>query len=533
MSGMGFCYVVICASALVCNLATTFGIKRASIASHAGFISCGHNVSAYRPSRIADSNAANDFPADVGWDTDDLVLPNKYYKRSKHSKVGFKGGLRKEVETQEERLARTFNIFAPMPKEELMSTSSRPNAPDPDLVADINKYIKHHIEKEKQESAKLAGSGSSPPRKSEKPPKPLAKPVAAPDPQPQVKCPNAILLDKSILFSTPLDEYIVIGKILSPHGLRGHVKVRSLCSNPEIKLCEPGYRFLKFPNRDETVMPIKIDSGKLLDGEKTYRLKLEGVDTKDQALRLNGAFLSVSIRDVPPLEEDCYYSRDILNLNVYLFNDKTKTCLGKVVGFWHREDLVHHPKLANLTEDLIEVEMDIRLSLQTLLALTKRSAELDGETPAASEVVKSKKVTVVTDRDLDMADDVIDAEEVLANSNMMGVHYVKYYTCSICNREFTNYSIALEHDRAHDAGVVTESPDHEHVSNGQEAQSTKGEQIYTLDEYYEKEIKKPVRRFYIPLIKEETIKFVDVPNNSLYVDTFTVFIGEDGNKVAK
>ncbi|GBE58703.1 mitochondrial preribosomal assembly rimM [Babesia ovata] len=512
-------------------MADALAIKHVSRPYQTTFVSCGHNIAARRVSRIADSNAVNhDLPTDAGWNEGDLVLPNKYYKRSKHSKVGFKGGLRKEVETQEERLARTFNIFAPMPKEVLMNTSGRPNSPDPDLVGDINKYIKHHMEKEKQEEAKSAGTGSSPPRKAEKPPKPLPKP--APEPQPRVKCPNAILLDKSILFSTTLDEYIVVGKILSPHGLRGHVKVRSLCSNPEMRLCEPGYRFLKFPNRDETVMPIKIDSGKLLDGEKTYRLKLEGVDTKDQALRLNGAFLSVSIRDVPPLEEDCYYSRDILNLNVYLFNDKTKTCLGKVVGFWHREDLVQHPKLANLTEDLIEVEMDIRLSLQTLMTLTKRSAELEDDTPAASKDLKPKKVTVVTDRDLDMADDVIDAEEELANSNMMGVHYVKYYTCSICGREFTNYSLALAHDRAHDAGVVTGAPE-EPDSNEDPSHNTKGEQIYTLDEYYQKEIKKPVRRFYIPLIKEETIKFVDVPNKSLYVDTFTVFIGEDGNKIAK
>ncbi|GIX62777.1 16S rRNA processing protein [Babesia caballi] len=423
-------------------------------------------------------------------------------------------------------MARTFNIFAPMPKEALMGLSGREDAPDPELITNLDKFIKSRFEKESLGSEKSAEGGSSVPRKP-------AKTAPKPPPQkkqPDVKCPNAILLDKSIIFSTPVDEYIVVGKVLSPHGLRGHVKVRSLCSNPELRLCEPGYRFLKFRNRDETVMPIKIEYGRLLDGEKTYRLKLEGVDSKDQALRLTGSYLSVSIRDVPPLEEDCYYSRDLMDLDIYLFNDDTKTRLGKVVGFWHREDLVSHPKFTNLTEDLIEVEMDIRLSLQTLVSLTKRSKEIAEAEREAPTTMKPKGVSVVTDRDLDAADEVIDAEEELASAKMMGVHYVKYYTCSLCNKEFTNQATALEHDRAHEAGVIPDEGEHEPTGSLQDG-NHQGQKVYTLDEFYEKDIKMPVRRFYIPLIKEETIKFVDVPNKSIYVETFTVFIGEDGNKI--
>ncbi|ORM40216.1 Ribosome maturation factor RimM [Babesia sp. Xinjiang] len=449
---------------------------------------------------------------------DDLVLPNKYYKRSKYSKVGFKHGLLKKLETQEERLARTFNIFAPMPKEEMCAPGK--DGPDLELLSNVGKYIKHHATKEKLKAEKSREGPKTREALKKTPPPAKISPV--------VRCPNAILIDRSILFSTALDEYIVVGKILSPHGLRGHVKVRSLCSNPELRLCEPGYRFLKVPFRDEKVLPIKIEYGRLFDGEKTYRLKLEGVDTRDQAMRLNGTYISVSIRDVPPLEEDCYYSRDLLDLNVYLFNDDSKTCLGKVVDFWHREDLVSNPKLANLTEDLIEVEMDIKLSLRTLLSLTKRSKQsADDET---SESTKSKGVSLVTDHDLDNADEVIDAEEALMNSSMMGVQYVKYYTCSICKREFTNYSLALEHDRAHEANAVpAAAPLPTEIGT---VGSSKGDKVYTLDEYYEKGIKHPVRRFYIPLIKEETIKFVDVPNKSIYVEAYTILIGEDGNQIS-
>ncbi|KAK1933308.1 16S rRNA processing protein RimM domain containing protein [Babesia divergens] len=488
---------------------------------HNGLIKRGSNT--FRRERRSKVFAENDKDEDE--EIDDLVIPNPYYKRSKYSKVGFKEGLRKEVESQQERLARTFNIMAPMPKEALVTP--RDNDIDPSLVANFEKYLKKRLADDEEKSKSSSNNQSS--KKQEKPPKVPKASVPPRKPEKVVRCPNAIILDKSVIFSTPLDEYIVVGKILRPHGLKGHVKVQALCKNPEVRLCEPGYRFLKFPNRDGTVMPIKIEYGRLLDGINSYRLKLEGVDTKDQALRLNGSYLSVSIRDVPPLEEDCYYSRDLLNLDIYLFNDASKTRLGKVVDFRHREDLVSMPKLANLTEDLIEVEMDISLSLKTLKALTERCKEAAEMAQEAQTAAKPKGVSVVTEHDLETADEVIDAEEELINSSMTGVQYVKYYVCSICNKEFTNYGVALKHDRAHEAGVLQDATEPAVASPADDPDNA-DERIYTIDEYYEKKIKRPVRRFYIPLIKEETIKFVDIPNKSLYVETFTIFLGEDGNK---
>ncbi|KAK1445048.1 ribosome maturation factor RIMM like protein [Babesia gibsoni] len=474
---------------------------------------------------LADGNEKEIYDGDSDGEINDLVIPNKYYKPSKYSKVGFKGGLKKKLETQEERLARTYNIMAPMPKEELVNMQENGETIEPELLANMDKYIKAKIAEEEASEKRNQEE-----KEKQKKPTPQKQSLKPPKEDYKSKCPNAILIDKSMLFSTPLDEYVVVGKILKPHGLKGHVKVRALCNDPEIRLCEPGYRFLKFEMRDDTVMPIKIEYGRLFDGIKTYRLKLEGIDSKDQALRLNGAYLSVSLRDVPPLEEDCYYSRDLLNLDVYLFNDDSKTKLGKVVGFRHREDLVSMPKLASITEDLLEVEMDIKLSLSTLMALTKASKDASDESETRTTTSKTKGVSVITDRDLDTAEEVINAEEELGNSNMAGIHYVKYYVCSICKKEFTNHSVALEHDRAHEAGAlpeISEQPETTQESDG----NSQEEKIYTLDEYYQKNIKRPLRRFYIPLIKEETVKFVDVPNKSIYVETYTIFIGEDGNKI--
>eukprot|EP00371_Babesia_bovis_P003324 XP_001611971.1 16S rRNA processing protein RimM domain containing protein [Babesia bovis T2Bo] len=456
-------------------------------------------VSTSEPSQSTDVNDPSpDEPIDP------LVVPNKYYQRSKYSKVGFKEGLKRKLETDEERMARTFNIFAPMPKEAMINPD-RKDAPDISLIADINKNIKHMTKLEKQ---KLEESRKKKETVKTVPPMPLKVATTS-------RCPNAILIDKSTIFSTPLDEYIVVGKILSPHGLKGHVKVMSLSSCPDIHLCQPGYKFLKIPYRNERVMPIKIEYGRLYDGIKMYRLKLEGVDTRDQAIRLNGAYLSVSIRDVPPLQEDCYYSRDLLDMDLYLFNDNTKTRLGKVIDFCHREDLVSSPKYANITEDLLEVEMDLKLSIRTMLSLTRQCHEL-----AKQQVDKPtpKGVSIVTDHDLETADNIIDAEEELVNSCMTGVQYVKYYTCSICNKEFTNHDAALEHDRAHEANAILP---------GNTVESTHTDLIHPLDEKYEKRMKKPIRRFYIPLIKDETVKFVDVPNKSIYVDVYTIFIGDE------
>ncbi|KAK2196414.1 bifunctional RimM [Babesia duncani] len=403
---------------------------------------------------------------------------NSYYPRSKFSKVGYQPPKGPKL-TQMEKLQGKFDLTAPriMPPEMIKKITESQKISKPKLPSRVDESL-------------------------------LIPPPQAADEKRLVrsKCPNAIEINPSLIFSTPLDDHIVLGEIGSPHGLKGHVKVKSLTTRPMAWLCQPGFRYLKNMH-DGHVIPIKLESGRLVNNEEIYVLKFEGIDCREHALRLMGCYLTTQLQNVPPLEEDCYYSRDLLECNVYLFNDDTKTLLGKAAGFLHRTRLVNVKKYANLTEDLLEVEMDIRLSLLTLINLTK-NRKIDQGAPSG--------VSLVTSNDLEEAE-VINAEQELCES-MTGVHYVKYFVCSDCKAEFTKYDVAVAHEMAG-------------CSNGPEANVKNFDselKATTIDEVSISNLKRPIRRFYVPLVKNETIRCVDAPNKSIYIDPYTIFIGEDG-----
>lgn len=61
---------------------------------------------------------------------------------------------------------------------------------------------------------------------------------------------------------------------------------------------------------------------------KTLLLRLEGIETRDQADELRGKLLEVPEATLPPLEEDEYFRFDIVGMQVV---DLDGTSLGKVV----------------------------------------------------------------------------------------------------------------------------------------------------------------------------------------------------------
>ncbi|XP_953379.1 16S rRNA processing protein (RimM homologue), putative [Theileria annulata] len=146
-------------------------------------------------------------------------------------------------------------------------------------------------------------------------------------------------IDKSMIYTLSHDDYVVVGKILGTYGLKGHVKVKSYTSHPEIRLCEPGYRYLKIPFNDERVIPINLVTGRFSGNKDVYIVKFEGFDNIQQSQRITNTYLTVPLSIMPPLEENTYYARDIIGLGLYLYNDINKTKLGNIISFIHHSDL--------------------------------------------------------------------------------------------------------------------------------------------------------------------------------------------------
>jgi 16S rRNA processing protein RimM len=113
-------------------------------------------------------------------------------------------------------------------------------------------------------------------------------------------------------------KYVLIGKIVNTHGLKGEVRILS-----------------DFKYKDRVFkqgMNIYIGKDKVNEVIKTYRhhkifemITMEGYNDINQVLKYKGDYVFINKEDIK-LNENEYLDEDVIGLNVYL-NDK---CLGKV-----------------------------------------------------------------------------------------------------------------------------------------------------------------------------------------------------------
>ena len=108
-----------------------------------------------------------------------------------------------------------------------------------------------------------------------------------------------------------MTKYLEIGQIVNTFGIKGMVKIKP---------------FTDDINRFDKLKKVYI---KNKDGKKEYQIqevkyhknmvlmKLEGIDTPEQADLLRQSYLLVNRDDEEPLEEGVYYIVDLIGLEVY------------------------------------------------------------------------------------------------------------------------------------------------------------------------------------------------------------------------
>ena len=101
-------------------------------------------------------------------------------------------------------------------------------------------------------------------------------------------------------------ERVAVGRINAPWGVRGHVKVTALTSNPE-RLAIGSRVFVAGEPR--TIRDVKRPRG-------FPCILFEGITGTDAANRLRGALIEIDEADLPPLPEDVYYVHDLVGLRV-------------------------------------------------------------------------------------------------------------------------------------------------------------------------------------------------------------------------
>lgn len=134
-----------------------------------------------------------------------------------------------------------------------------------------------------------------------------------------------------------MDDWLEIGTIVAPQGLKGEVRVSSESDFPE-RFEQPGKRWLLPPNSVQ-VQEVELLRGRYIPGKNIYVVQLAGIQNIDQAEALRGYKLLVPQSDRPLLEEDEYHIADLINLQVY--NQLTRESIGIVTALlWAGNDLL-------------------------------------------------------------------------------------------------------------------------------------------------------------------------------------------------
>ena len=111
-----------------------------------------------------------------------------------------------------------------------------------------------------------------------------------------------------------MKRFLEIGKIVAVQGLKGEVRVDPWCDSPDF-LCE--FEQLYFNKGETPVTVVKARPHKNI-----VLMKIDGVDTPEDAQKLRGKILYMDREDVE-LEEGCYFVQDLIGLEVIDADDGT------------------------------------------------------------------------------------------------------------------------------------------------------------------------------------------------------------------
>ncbi len=118
-----------------------------------------------------------------------------------------------------------------------------------------------------------------------------------------------------------MTKYLEIGQIVNTFGIKGMVKIKPFTDDiNRFDRLKKIYISNKTGKKEYQIQEVKYHKNMVL-------MKLEGVDTPEQADLLRQSYLLVDRADEEPLEEGVYYIVDLLGLEVYTDDNKL---LGKV-----------------------------------------------------------------------------------------------------------------------------------------------------------------------------------------------------------
>lgn len=125
------------------------------------------------------------------------------------------------------------------------------------------------------------------------------------------------------------EDWLIIGKIVSPQGLKGEVRVLSYSDFPE-RFETSGKRWIA-PSEKVEPQEVRMLSGRELTGKKNlFVVRLEGINDCEHAEALRNFMMMIPASDRPYLEHNEYMIADLVGCHVY--HQPTGKLLGEVIS---------------------------------------------------------------------------------------------------------------------------------------------------------------------------------------------------------
>jgi len=154
--------------------------------------------------------------------------------------------------------------------------------------------------------------------------------------------------------------YIELGTLLGAHGVKGEIKISAVTDFAE-RLCRPGMRHIKLPNRRSPRRVQLLEGRYIMDNE--YLIRFEGVGDRDAANKMRGCVLYAREEERPEdLGKDEYIVNDLVGLDVFMengyMNEDGQDQGGKYIGVVHGVVLAEEMStIPGLGQDLIEISL--------------------------------------------------------------------------------------------------------------------------------------------------------------------------------
>jgi 16S rRNA processing protein RimM len=108
-----------------------------------------------------------------------------------------------------------------------------------------------------------------------------------------------------------MDKLVSIGRVIKAYGVRGEMKVEPLSDFSERY---ENLHSVKIEFPDGVIQSFNVDSARFREG--VVVLKLQGIDDRESAAALHGAYVSIGIDEIVPLDENRFYLFQLEGLNV-------------------------------------------------------------------------------------------------------------------------------------------------------------------------------------------------------------------------